>query len=133
MQVADGGTDLKNELDDLRERNYDLVVEKRALVDEMARKEKIWIEETAAKSDSDAEARLKGIELEEQEKALLALNDEVAAMALENTALKEKIEQLQQQDKSVELEPDELPEEVKKQLETSQINMVCNDIELSQL
>ena len=126
MQVVDNGSDSKDELADLQEKHDVLVVEKRALVDEMARKEKIWIEGTAAKSDADAEARLKGNELEEQQKVLLALHSEVAAMVLENTALKEKIEQLETTGKT----NGAVDPEVKKQLATSQINMVCNGIEL---
>ena len=94
--TRDESTDLKNELTDLQEKLQDLVVENRALVDEMARKEKIWLDETSARLDADAAARLKEKEVEEQEETLLALRSELAASAADNTALEEKVEQLKQ-------------------------------------
>ena len=120
--TRDESTDLKNELADLHEKHQDLVVENRALVDEMGRKEKIWRDETAARLDADAEARLKENELEEQEETLLALRNELAASAVDNTALEEKVEQLETNEKTLET----TDHEVEKVLATSQINMVCN-------
>ena len=95
----DKSKELKKELGELR-KTYDAVmVENTALVAEMAKKEQDGISDTAARLEADAEARVTRTELEEeveeQEETLLALRSELAASAADNTALEEKVEQFQ--------------------------------------
>ena len=95
----DKSKELKKELGELRKTHDAVMVENTALVAEMAKKEQDGISDTAARLEADAEARVTRTELEEeveeQEETLLALRSELAASAADNTALEEKVEQFQ--------------------------------------
>ena len=95
----DKSKELKKELGELRKTHDAVMVENTALVAEVAKKEQDGISDTAARLEADAEARVTRTELEEeveeQEETLLALRSELAASAADNTALEEKVEQFQ--------------------------------------